>query len=73
MRIWELRDEGIEVDTTWKILERARPFSPISGLCNLCTTEKYYLIFEPELGSINKREEINNYCKHKTPILLDKT
>ena len=73
MRIWELRDEGIEVDLKWKILERARPFSPISGLCNLCTTEKYYLIFEPELGSINKREEINNYCKHKTSILLDKT
>ena len=72
-KLWELRDEGVECDVKWKLLDRAQPFSPITSLCALCTLEKYYIIFKPELASINKNEEINNHCLHKLPVLLDKT
>ena len=71
--VWELKDKNIDFDLTWKILDRAQPYNPIQNVCNLCTLEKYYLIFKPETASINKNEEINSYCLHKDPLLLDKT
>ena len=73
-KIWQLRDEeGLECEVKWKLIERAQPFSPISGECALCTLEKYYILFKPELATINKRNEVNNHCFHKLPVLLDKT
>ena len=71
--IWSLIDKGIEYELSWKIIDRASPFSPVTGICAICTLEKYYIIFRPELGSINKREEINTGCRHKSSMLLDKT
>ena len=71
--IWELKDRGVDYSISWKLIDRAKPFSPVSGLCALCTLEKYYIIFKPELATINKKDEINNYCLHKLAVLLDKT
>ena len=71
--VWDLKDKNIDFDLTWKILDRAQPYNPIQDVCNLCTLEKYYLIFKPETASINENEEINSYCLHKDPLLLDKT
>ena len=71
--IWDLKDKAAVFELTWKIIGRAQPFSPISGVCNLCTLEKYHLLFTPELATINKRDEIYNFCLHKLPVLLDKT
>ena len=55
------------------IKSNLQPFSPISGVCNLCTLEKYYILFKPGIGTLNKREELFNYCMHKKRLLLDKT
>ena len=71
--IWNLTKQGKTYDLKWKQIGRAQPFSPISGECNLWTLEKFHLLFTPELATINKKEEINNYCLHKLPVLLDKT
>ena len=71
--IWDLKRQNIDYKITWKILERAKPFSPVSKICNLCTKEKYFIIFEPEKASLNKKEELNNHCLHKFSQLLDKT
>ena len=72
-KIWELKDAGQDYDIKWKMVERSQPFSPITGVCALCTLEKWYILFHPELASINKRNEINNHCFHKVPQLLDNT
>ena len=71
--VWDLKDNGKDYNLDWKLIGRAQPFSPISEVCNLCTLEKYFIIFHPELATINKREEINGHCLHKAPVLLDKT
>ena len=71
--VWNLKDNNIDHDLTWKILDRAQPYNPIQDICNLCLLEKYYLIFKPETGTLNESEEINGYCLHKAPLLLDKT
>ena len=71
--IWGLKNKGVKYETKFKIIGRAQPFSPISGICNLCTLEKYHILFTPHLATLNKREEINQFCLHKMPKLLDKT
>ena len=71
--IWDIKDNGGEYELEWKLIGRAQPFSPVTGVCNLCTLEKYHILFTPELATINKKEEINNHCLHKAQMLLDKT
>ena len=71
--IWDLKRNKIEYTISWKILDRGQQFSPVSGMCSLCTNEKYCIIFKPETASLNKRDEIFGHCLHKKPNLLDKT
>ena len=71
--IWDLKNKNIDFQVTWKILDRAKPFSPVTQICNLCTKEKYFIIFEPGEASLNKKEELYNYCLHKSSQLLEKT
>ena len=42
-------------DTSWTPIARARPFNPRNGKCNLCLTEKYFIMWRPEGASINQR------------------
>ena len=71
--IWDLKDKQKDYSIEWKMLGRAKPFSPISEICNLCTLEKWHILFTPEMATLNRKEELNNYCLHKNPTLLDKT
>ena len=70
--VWDLKKNGKHYDIEWDLIGRAKPFSPISNTCNLCTLEKYHILFTPELATINKLD-INSPCLHKKPVLLDKT
>ena len=73
LHIWYLKDRNEYIKIYWKIIGQAQPFSPISGICNLCTLEKYHIIFKPEEATLNRREEFTNFCLHKRKLLLDKT
>ena len=69
----KLAKEKEDIDISWKIIGRANTFSPISWVCNLCTLEKWFILFKPNIAKLNRKEELSNYCLHKTSILLDKT
>ena len=71
--VWDQKQKNIKYDIKWKILDRGKSFSPVSGICNLCTKEKYFIIFEPEKATLNKKDELNNTCLHKNSVLLEKT
>ena len=71
--VWDLIGNGTPYDIHWKLVNKAKPFSPVSGICELCLVEKFYIMFRPELATINKRDEINNYCPHKISALLGNT
>ena len=77
--IWNIKKKEarkmrqVNFNIKWKKLTVAKPFNPVTNICNLCTAEKYLIIFKPELGSLNKRDEIRNHCRHKIGLLLDKT
>ena len=73
--IWDLKEQkpNSTYKISWRLLDRARTFSPITGVCNLCTREKYYLMFKPEMCTININDERNKPCRHKSKLLLENT
>ena len=70
--IWDLQDKNIKYDIKWKIVGRARSFNPLTGTCYLCTREKYFILYKPEMATINSQEEILGPCLHKHNKLLRK-
>ena len=71
--IWELKSENIPYTLSWKIMARAQPFSQVSGICQLCTREKFFICFKPGLCTLNSRNELLSSCRHKITNLLTKT
>ena len=70
--IWKLRSQGIEPEVTWKLIDRGKPYSPDHNVSQLCIKERFYIIFRPEMATINSRKEIFNSCIHKKSALLIK-
>ena len=71
--VWELKSRKIDFITSWKVLSTAKPFSPESKKCNLCLTEKYYIIRHPHISSLNKRNELASKCRHRRKYALSNT
>ena len=71
--IWQLKRSKTDYQLSWKILARATPYSNKTKRCNLCTTEKFYIIYHPELASLNKRSELISCCRHSAKFLLENT
>ena len=67
---WDLKRKNKNFEITWKILDRGEPFSPVSGRCELCLKEKFYILFRPESADINSRDEVFSACRHKRSKLL---
>ena len=63
--IWKLQDQNIKYDLEWEIISRAKPYDPASGVCHLFVREKYFIIFQPNMATINSRNEIAGPCLHK--------
>ena len=53
--IWDLKNEGKvegkDYDLEWMIIARASPFSTVTGLYEMCTKEKFLIIFQVEIGN----------------------
>ena len=67
--IHELKSQNIVHSVTWKTIDRGAPFSPVSNVCNLCTKEKYQILFS-KIPLLNSRNEIYSHCRHKQSVLL---
>ena len=67
-----LEEQKEKYNINWSVLTKATQFSPITNICNLCINEKYFILFKPELGTLNTRNEITANCRHKISKLLDK-
>ena len=68
--IWVLKDQGKQFNVTWQIMAFAKPYNTATKTCNLCSKEKYFIIFQPEKASLNKRTELISICRHRAPSLL---
>ena len=70
--IWDLKKKNINYKIEWKILDRGQEYSPITGICSLCTCEKFQILFNPEKATLNHKKEIFGHCLHKKSKLLVK-
>jgi len=70
--IWQLKNNQQHFNIKWKILAKAKPYSNLTKRCNLCMTEKYFIITKPELASLNKRNELISTCRHRRKFALMK-
>ena len=68
--IHNLNNENVNFEVKWEIIDKAKPFNPVSGICGLCTKEKFLIAFAPEGATLNKRSEIFSSCRHKQRMLL---
>ena len=71
--IWKLKGKKIGYSINWRIVDRAAPFNPITRVCKLCTLEKFYILYRPELASLNQHDEIFKPCPHRFAALLENT
>ena len=71
--IWKLEDENIDFELEWKIISRAKPYDPAFGVCRLCVRETYFIIFKPNMATINCRKQIAGPCLHRASRLLKKS
>ena len=69
--IWSLKDQDIDFDIKWKILKHAKPYNNTTKRCNLCLSEKFYLMYKPDEASLNKRTELMSKCRHSNDFLLN--
>ena len=63
--VWKLKEQERPYNIKWAIIHRAKAYDNKSKRCQLCTLEKYYIICRPELGTLNKRNELASGCMHK--------
>ena len=67
---WKLKSENNNFNISWKIVDKGKIFSLVNKIGNICTMEKYYLIHNPELGTLNERDELGTHCRHGKDFLL---
>jgi hypothetical protein len=68
--IWNLKDAGTDYSIKWKVLKHAKPFSNTTQRCNLCLWEKFFIIYQPSLATLNTRNELVSTCRHSRKFLL---
>ena len=68
--VWQLKDNGKDFSISWKILERARPYSNTSKRCGLCLAEKLRIILTRDPTTLNSRTELVSKCRHSNKFKL---
>ena len=65
-----IKEANKEFNITWKILAKAKSYTNLTKRCNLCTTEKFFLICRPHTATLNKRNELVSTCRHRRKFIL---
>ena len=63
--IWKLKDQGLNFDISWSVIEKAREFNPTTRKCSLCLKEKYNILFQPSGATLNTQSELYSTCRHR--------
>ena len=68
---WNLKDQNENFDINWEIIDKAQPFNPSTRKCRLCQQEKFYILFDSEGATLNKRSKLYSTCRHRLRDLLN--
>ena len=70
--ILELKDSDVDYTLSFKQIDRAQAYNPVSGICRLCLKEKYHIMFNSDGNAFNRKSEFYTICMHKFKHLLCK-
>ena len=70
--VWTLKDTGKEYKISWNIVARTGVYTAGAKFCDVCLTEKTYIMLAEPKESLNIRSEILNKCRHKSKFMLAK-
>ena len=68
--IWDLKLKNIDFQVSWKIISKARSYSPTNKICNLCNREVYFIIYKSNMATLNKKNELMSHCRHRAKFKL---
>ena len=68
--VWELKDQQIEHSIKWQIIKRSSPYKCGSRYCDLCISEKFFILTADPLACINKNSELMQKCRHRNKFKL---
>ena len=69
----EMKLKNIPYNIEWSILKRTNgAYNPVTNFCQLCTMEKFFILFNPDDAKLNLRSEFFSHCRHKVKHLLAK-
>ena len=68
--VWKTKDQDLAPVVKYKIVGRAKAYSPVSGKCRLCTLEKLFIAKSDEMVGLNMRSEISGKCRHRNRHVL---
>ena len=54
----ELKEKKEGYSISWKIIAKAKSYSNTTKRCNLCITEKFFILSNPQMATLNKRNEL---------------
>ena len=68
--IWDLKNDEKNVEISWEIQCKSRPYKCGSRKCDLCTSEKFEILKSDPSKILNRRTEIANKCRHRSKFKL---
>ena len=68
--VWELKEQHIEHSIKWQIVKRSSPYKCGSRICDLCISEKLFILTADPNVCINKNSELMQKCRHKNKFKL---
>ena len=68
--VWGIKDKGGEPTIKWRIIKHRAPYNPVAKRCNLCLSEKLYILEYEGTNLLNKRDELISKCRHRNKYTL---
>ena len=70
--VWKIKESGGSFDLKWEIVEKVPQMNHAEAKCNLCLTEKFYILTNKAPGMLNKRSELKSRCTHLKKFFLNR-
>ena len=70
--IWQLKESKVKYSINGRIIKQCKSYNNTTKRCSLCAHEKFIIISQPELCSLNSRSELLSKCRHRNKFLLIK-
>ena len=70
---WKQVEAGGDPTVSWKVVEANIPiFNPVTKTCRLYLIDKFNIVLNPHLATLNSRQEMFAHCRHIITKLIGK-